>query len=242
LEPSESGKVVGVKAMVADEKAFDEHIKELDGFLASGDFDIIKNSLRSYAQLFNRFYDHSHRRSIVEEKIKSSWDKMPLLIRMYLLRELAKFALDHEDQDKALKLINEAQSLLDGNQWRPEHYIEQTSKLIDLRFRAGDIEKARSDADSMLALFNKERHRIVNIYRAGALRPLAEAYGSMNDKKTALFVYKKVVEEGITNPNSRPRAEDLSATCCSMALHAVQPDTELLTRIHQIRNRLGPPW
>lgn len=64
----------------------------------------------------------------------------------------------------------------------------------------------------------------------------------MGDTAAALAVYKRAVEEGVHNPNSRPRAEDLSATCCSMALHGVEPDGSLWARMEDIRGRLGDPW
>ena len=55
-------------------------------------------------------------------------------------------------------------------------------------------------------------------------------------------MYKTAVEEGTANPNSRPRAEDLTATCCSMALSAVEPDKELWAKLKQIYEGLGEPW
>jgi hypothetical protein len=64
----------------------------------------------------------------------------------------------------------------------------------------------------------------------------------MGNISRAIELYKRTIEAGIENPNSRPRAEDLSATCCSMALHNVKPDAELLSRISQIRDGLGDPW
>ena len=64
----------------------------------------------------------------------------------------------------------------------------------------------------------------------------------MGDTATALSAYKRAVEEGVENPNSRPRAEDLSATCLSMAVHGVEPDAVLWTRIRQINDGLGDPW
>jgi len=82
----------------------------------------------------------------------------------------------------------------------------------------------------------------VNIYRAGALRPLAEAYQSMGDTAAALTVFKKAVEEGVENPNSRPRVEDLSATCRSMALSGVEPDADLWARLREVFTGLGQPW
>jgi hypothetical protein len=64
----------------------------------------------------------------------------------------------------------------------------------------------------------------------------------MGDKSIALSMYKQAIEEGGANPNSRPCAEDLSATCCSMALAGVEPDEELWMRIHQAYGALGHPW
>lgn len=239
---SESGKVDVTKATIASEDHFDEQMNALDALIVPGNFDIVENALKTCANLFNRFYDDAGRRFLAEEKMKSSWGKLPVFKRVELLTELAGFALDHTDQAKALELINEAQQFIDSAQWRPEHRIPLVSALIKLRFRAGDMQKARTDADAMLALFNSQRGKIVNIYRAGALRPLAEAYQSMGDTATALAVYKRAVDEGVENPNSRPRAEDLSAACCSMALHGVEPDAELWTRIRRINEALGDPW
>ncbi len=239
---SESGKIAGVKAMTAGEDTFNEQMDALDALLAPGNFDVMENALKACANLFNRFYDDAGRRFLAEEKIKFSWGKLPIFKRVELLTELAGFALDHKDQTKALELINEAQEFMESARWRPEHRIALTSELVKLCFLAGDGQNARKEADAMLALFNSHRDKIVNIYRAGALRPLAEAYQSMGDTAAALAVYKRTVEEGVENPNSRPRAEDLSATCCSMALHGVEPDAELWTRIRQINDTLGDPW
>ena len=64
----------------------------------------------------------------------------------------------------------------------------------------------------------------------------------MGEQAAAFRTYALAVEAGIDNPNSRPRAEDLSATCRSMALHDVRPDAQLWARIRQVSEGLGPPW
>lgn len=242
LADAEAGKIATVKASIADEDAFDEHMNALEPLLVSNNFDIVDNALQACAQLFHRFYDHTVRRSLVEEKMKTSWEKLPIFKRVEFLTELAGFALDHGDQAKSLALVNEAQTFMDGAQWRPEHRIPLVSKLVRLRFGAGDEQKARADADTLLALFDAERNKMANIERAGTLRPLAETYQSMGNTATARAVYKRIVEEGVENPNSRPRAEDLADTCISMALHEIMPDDELWNRILQIQDGLGDPW
>ena len=239
---SETGKLAGAKAVVCDANNFDAQINSLDALIAQENFDITKNALASYAKLFKWFYTDEKRRSRIEEKIKASWGKMPLFIRIDLLTEMAESAIDHKDQTKSLSIVNEAQHFIDDYQWPLESRIPVAANVIALRFRAGDKEKAKSDANALLTLYDANSTAIVNIYRAGALRPLAEAYQVMGDREAALSVYKKAVKEGIENLNSRPRAEDLSATCCSMALYAVEPDSELWSQIHQICKGLGQPW
>ena len=116
------------------------------------------------------------------------------------------------------------------------------AQLAALRHRAGEKSQARVEVDAALAKFEAERQKIVNIDRAKTLRPIAEAYSSMSDASAALMVYKRALEEGVENPNSRPRAEDLAATLCSMALNRFEPDAQTWLRIVEICDGLGQPW
>jgi tetratricopeptide (TPR) repeat protein len=240
--PSESGKVDGVRAMLVNETGFDAQLTLLDAISATGELDHLTNALRGRTLLFDRFYDDPVRRAQVEEKIKASWQALPVMIRIALLGELAESALRHNDRHKAMELIDETQVMMEGRRWTPEYQVPLMSRLAALRHRAGDPEAARGEAEGALALFRRERNRIANIYRAEALRALAEAYWTMGDAAAARFTYKLAVEAGVENPNSRPRAKDLSATCCSMARHGFEPDAELWARLHRIRGGLGDPW
>ena len=240
--PAETGKVAGVKAIVGDEETFDEQMESLNKLISIGNFDILRNTLESCVLLFDRFYTDQRRRSRVEERIKTAWNPLPIAVRIDLLMEMTDSALDHLDQAKALALVNEAREFLDNHEWPPEYRFPMAAKLIALRFRAGDEKHAEADADELLSNFETEGKKIVNIYRAEALRPLAEAYQVMRKTAAALEVYKQVIEAGVENPNSRPRAEDLTATCCSMAVYAVEPDAELFDRIREIYDGLGDPW
>jgi hypothetical protein len=116
------------------------------------------------------------------------------------------------------------------------------ARLAALRIRAGDVATARSELREALARFDAERHTIVDMWRAAALRPIAEAHHLLGDTTTALEIYTRAVEAGVENPNSRPRADDLCATCLSLALHDVAPDSLLLDRLTEICNDLGDPW
>lgn len=225
-----------------EEIAFNNQIKELDDLVAPGNFEVIKNALNVYARLFKLHYGKPQRRLLIEEKIKNSWMQMPYFIRIHLLADLTESAIEHSDNQKSLELIDEAQTYLYDYQWPAESLIPLVSKLSGLRFKAGDIEIAHKDINAAWVIFQEQRNTIVDISRAKTLRPLAQAYQLIGDTEASLSVYRNAVEEGAVNPNSRPRAEDLSATCCSMALNYIEPDEELWERIHQISKELGHPW
>jgi hypothetical protein len=129
-----------------------------------------------------------------------------------------------------------------GAQWNLEHGLPRQARLLSLRYRAGDEQRARTEADAALARYEQERQTVVNIYRAETLRPLAECFQVMGAWDRARALYGRVLAEGIENPNSRPRAEDLAATCCSMARLAVEPGPDLWRQIRHIQEQLGDPW
>jgi tetratricopeptide (TPR) repeat protein len=239
---SELGKLEAVKATLIDEDAFEEEIETLHGLVALGNFDRLRNALETLPQLFNRFYDNSDRRRRAEEKIKTCWMRLPLTVRIEAMMELVGFALDHGDQGKALELLKEAQLTMERARWTPEDEIPLKARLAALGYQAGDREHARNETDAALSMFDARRDQIVDIDRAGALRPIAEAYQMLGESMAALAVYKRAVQEGVANRNSRPRAEDLSSTCRSMALNGVEPDSDLWARMFQVHDSLGQPW
>ena len=106
---------------------------------------------------------------VVEETIRSAWDPMPLFVRIDLLLRMADSALDHGDQGKALQLVDDAQAIKDSAAWPAEHAVPLAARLAGLRYRAGDVERARADADAALALFVADREQIVeHLPRRGA--------------------------------------------------------------------------
>jgi tetratricopeptide (TPR) repeat protein len=174
--------------------------------------------------------------------MKAAWQTLPLTVRIESLMTLANAALAHDDKTKAIALLDEARPFLDDYDWSARLRLPLDARLAAIRHRAGDTERARSEADAALALYEAERSIITNIYRAGVLRPLAEAYFEMGDAATARAIYARALEEGVVNPNSRPRAEDLSDTCCSMARTGLEPDERMWDRIREIKKGLSHPW
>jgi tetratricopeptide (TPR) repeat protein len=236
------GKVAVVRATSRPVADFDAEMETLAKMVAGQQFDALKETLATYVRLFNRVYSDVERRARVEERIRASWDKTPGFVRLDLLMDMIEHCLAHSDRTKALAWVQEAREIADSASWQPTIEIPLKAKLARLRFLAGDPERASEEAKDALELFDAKRDQIANIYRAQTLRPIAEAHRAMGKADVAIDLYARAVEAGVENPNSRPRAEDLAATCCSMAVQGAEPSLELLSRIRDIREGLGDPW
>jgi hypothetical protein len=241
-EPFVAESMETLKASRLSPEAFDVQMHVIEHVVAKGVFDETKSALESCAQLHKRFYDDPDRRKRTEETIKSSWAKLPMGIRVELMIELVNAALEHGDRAHATELVGETRALVESVPWLPEDRVPLMARLSALQYRAGDKEYARTELDAALAKYQAERDKIQSGFRARVLRPVAEAYASMGDQAGALAIYRIAVDEGSTNPNARPRAEDLCATCRSMAVAGVEPDAALRARIVELRDGLVDPW
>lgn len=240
VEISESGPLLETGVMINPKDSFEEQARILDAQLSLMNFEITQNALAAYARLFDRYYDQPQRRTAAEEKIRTSWEKLPHQIRLELLIHLARSALNHADTIKAMALINEGRTLLENGAPSPEKYIPAAAELVRLCYQAGDTEKAITDTDRLHTLLNEKKNTILDIDRADTMVPLAETYQAIGRPEETLVLYKKAVEAALINPNPRPRAEDLSAICCSMAVTAVEPDAEFWTSIQESIKELRP--
>lgn len=242
VEHAEMGKVDAVRVLRTEADAFDGQLRAQEAILASGDFDLSRNALETCTRLFERYYADAARRTRIQDTIEYNWKRIPLTIRIETLIELAGIALAHQDQPKTLELVNQARALLAGDNWLPENYVPFAARLGALRFRAGAQEAGRAEVEEALARFDEGRVRIIDIYRAAALRPVAEAWHAMGDRTKALALYERAIDESLVNPNSRPRVEDLVATCLSLAKCGIEPDAQLAARLEKVFAELNAPW
>ena len=200
-------------------------------------------ALVTCGRLYEKFYADPERRALIEKRIDlTAQSKVPTDLRLSTRIHIAKVALDHGDQTKGLELYGKAKELADQTEWSKDAQVAFAPQLAAVRFRAGERDQAMADLDAALLLYQQERDGFRVTKRAEILRPFAEALHSLGDDQRAAEIYALVIEEGMENPNSRPRAEDIADTCVSMAKHGFRPDPKLLARIHQIVRGLGDPW
>ncbi|MCY3000997.1 MAG: hypothetical protein NTV21_04260 [Planctomycetota bacterium] len=237
---SEAGAVQSAVAAKTSPEDADARFAAIDKAVTAGGFENVRNALQACAELHARCWDDVERRERAERTIREGWSLLPLRVRIDLLASLAKTRIEHGAE--ALALVTEIRTLIDGAQWLPEDRAPLRAQVATLRYQAGERQEARRELDAALAGYTKDRTEIVDIYRAGALRPVAEAYATMGDPDEARRVFARALEEGTLNPNSRPRADDLVATCLAMAKAGVEPDATLRVRLEQIAGAFGDPW
>lgn len=239
---SETNAIHVERARRSDPARFDERVAALDALVAAGSFESLRAALDAYAELYGRHYDDAERRDLVAARIESAWTKLPIQVRVDVQAKLVAHAIDRGDEARALASVESADALLATTKWTAEGNVPLAARIAGLRARAGDRKGAIERLDAVLARYEAERETVVNVYRAGVLRPVAEAYAAAGEEDRARAVYARAIEEGVVNPNSRPRAEDLAATAASMAVHDVEPDERLVARMEEIRAGLGDPW
>lgn len=225
-----------------DDEVLDAELAVMDRVLAAGGFDQLQSCLEVLAGLFEQCYADAGRRARIEQRIAVALQGLPAGARIDAAGWLLRVALEHGDRTHALEIATEASGLMDTLQWQPEQRIAAMAQLAVLQHRVGVTDEARRTAGAALARFEADRARIFDVFRGRALRPLAEAMHALGDGTAALALYGRALEEGLHNPNSRPRAEDLVAICCSMARHGVEPDGALRARLQAACAALGTPW
>ncbi|MBL8860484.1 MAG: hypothetical protein JNK02_00590 [Planctomycetes bacterium] len=239
---AESVPIHAQRARSAPEAEFEAEVRRLDALVAAGSFDPLRAALGAYAELYGRFFLDAEKRALLEERVATALAKMPVQLRVDAYCALAGHALAHESASKARELLDLARAAIEAARWDAETSIPLVARVATLRARAGDREAASGEVEFALDAYAKERERIVNMYRGGVLRPLAEACVAMGDEARARAIYARALEEAVVNPNSRPRADDLVATIASMVVQGLRPDESLEKRIREIRAGLGDPW
>lgn len=233
------------------EKMSDEDLesikKQLDFYLDSERYEPILNAARGYIALYERLYADKETRDKIEQKLRDAYSSMGPPEHIELFMALGEAALANNDKSKALGFVEEVWAYVSKGRYPEGRHVEfeYVGRVTDLRSRAGDTRTARGHLDDATAKAKKqiEDDYMLNYLRADALRPLAEAYQTMGESDIALGLYELAIEQGMVNPNSLQRAEDLTRTCLSMALHGVEPTDRLLARAKNILDEgLGDPW
>lgn len=242
LEDSEAGRVAAAKAALLGSEELDARLTELDALLLSATLDQLQSALLAAIELYDRAFEDAELRARCEDWIARASRKVPAQIRLEARLDLARRAFSRGDAAEARAQAEQARAVLDGSKWMPEDRVPLTARIAATRASIGDVQTAGKELAEALDAFHSGRELIQDFWRGTALRPVAEAYVALGDRAQALKIFRIAAEEGVQNPNARPRCDDLVATCLSMARHGVRPDTELAARLRAAREGLAEPW
>jgi len=241
-EASEASKVAVTVSAHASLDDYPERIAYMRATLPTVSFDAARDSLQAAIELYGRVYATPERRDEVAAVTREGWSKMPIDMRVWCMALLAEKAIENQDPTTALAWIAEGRVTSAAGNWRPSFRIPIDAELAGLAFRAGDAERAKDEAQKLRTLYDTHREAIVNIDRADALVPLAEAYVVMGDMDTARELYRRAIDEALVNPNSKPRAMDLVDVAVSLATVELPFDEKLLEQLTAATTKLADPW
>ena len=220
-------------------------VETLTSIAGVGDLEQVRHSLLALAAIYGRFSDAQELRKTVVESIRDLWNKMPLEPRIEVLEQLVRHDVDLGTESSlaaARSFLDEIEAMVTDHGWTPERDVALRADVAKLRVLTGEVEQARASLERALHLYTRTRDSIIDIDRSDALRPIAEAYAVMGDRRGANETWIRGLEECLANPNARPRLEDLVATAISIAKSGVEPNPRLLKMLERVDGLLVAPW
>jgi hypothetical protein len=241
----EKAEAIGMRrayAAQASAAELDGILKPLEAAYNDADFEDMLALFAVCQELYARFYAQPEIRARVDSLLHDSWSRMPYELRVEQLLGFADAASSHKDSETALQHLNEADEILAGTAFNMQTSFPLIGRLAADLHRAGEAERGQKWITQALAKYDAENPLLSQVFRAGCLRPLAEAQVRMGQGEAANLLYWRVVEVGAENVNARPRVEDLVATCLSMVETGFAPEEKLANRLRTIAAGLEDPW
>jgi hypothetical protein len=221
---------------------FDAQLEQADAWIKTLNFDLTRNAAEVCIALYAGCQADPARCVRIERSVAAANATLPPDIRISNLLALARIAVAAGNRDRAMPLVEAAGAVLSSGTWLPEDEIVQVAAVALGKHGIGRSDEARADLARAVALFDKKRDVIVDIYRAAPLRAVAVTQARMGDAAASLTTFLRAIDEGAINPNARPRAEDLTETCVAMVTAGIDPGDAGRARIDSIRSGLVDPW
>ncbi|MBL8749818.1 MAG: hypothetical protein JNK78_11705 [Planctomycetes bacterium] len=224
--------------------ALDADLERIDEVLIGEASGQAYNALVTCTRLYDRFFADADRRAAIEKRIRIGNSKLPPNLRLAAYIEVGDIAARKGDEAKpvALAAYRQARDFYEATEWTPEAAISFVPRLASLRHRVGESDGARDDLEQALVRYRDLRAGFRSTTRAEILRPFAEAFHTLGLDARSADIWALVIEEGVENPNSRPRSEDIVGTCLAMAKCRYEPTAELSARLREVVDGLGDPW
>ena len=239
---AELGKIEAARTAIVLQSQLDNQADMFDKALATKNFDLARGAIEGYLVWLDRVSEDEIRTTRALKAIDDALPGLPFDLQVKYAIDLADHLHKNLKRDLAILKLDKATEIFSATTFLPEDVAPLGAMIARARIRMGDPQSARVLLKRFYAEHSTRREGIVNLRRATSLRALAEGFCELGDRDDAIACYTWALEEGTINPNARPRAEDLGATCISMAEYGIVLTPELKNRIDTIRNSLTDPW
>ncbi|GDY05653.1 hypothetical protein LBMAG51_04400 [Phycisphaerae bacterium] len=239
---AELGKIEAARTAIVLQSQLDNQADMFDKALATKNFDLARGAIEGYLVWLDRVSEDEIRTTRALKAIDDALPGLPFDLQVKYAIDLADHLHKNLKRDLAILKLDKATEIFSATTFLPEDVAPLGAMIARARIRMGDPQSARVLLQRFYSEHSTRREGIVNLRRATSLRALAEGFCELGDRDDAIACYTWALEEGTINPNARPRAEDLGATCISMAEYGIVLTPELKNRIDTIRNSLTDPW
>lgn len=246
LGPAEAGSLAQLSARMAPREKMGDNVEAFLRITETGDLEQIKLALLALTEFYGQCAgddeaDAARRADLIRD-IRGHWTQIPGEPRIEILEALVAQDLAAGRREHARGLVDEVEALVRENRWNDEQRIAFLARVGRMRHGAGQAERALEILREAVAAYEEAREGIVSIWRGRSLRPLAEAFLAVGSPVSAAELYERALAEAVVNPNSRPRLEDLVATCNSIVVSGLDAPESLRKALQRTRAALGEPW
>lgn len=234
-----------VEAQLSSQVPLEEVDRQCDAFdraIATGSFDIVRSGIDGYFSVWNRASGDAARTSRAEKAIRGAIPGLPIDLQIEAHIRLAEALARDGRPEPGDAEIDAALRLLQQYEFTPEIRGVIVRDLALALSRRGERGRALQLVSEALDRYRRDVASIVDVDRADFVRPLAEAFAELGDSGRAIDAWTLALAAGSTNPNARPRAEDLCLTCLSIVRSDVEPTDALRRSMREIQNGLKAPW
>ena len=238
----DTGRVEAALSGLVQDSELDRQADAFDQAIATKNFDLARSGIDGYLAWYARVAKDPARADRALKAIRAAVPDLPRDLQVTYSVKLADALAAQGHREECTAELAAAARILAQTEFLPEDVGPLTAAVARARARHGDERGARELLASALDTYSARHGEIADVFRAGYLRPVAEALAAVGDPDGARACWMMALDAGATNPNSRPRAEDLCRTSASMVRAGIEPNAVMGQRMSEIRAGLGEPW
>ena len=242
VPPEDTGRVEAALSGLVKDDELDRQADAFDEAIATRNFDLARSGIDGYLAWYARVAKEPARADRAVKAIRAAAPALPRDLQVTYAVQLADALAAQGHREECAAELMAAARILAETAFLPEDVGPLSATVARAKARHGDEPGARELLRSALDTYAARHSEIADVFRAGYLRPVAEALAAVGDADGARACWMLALDAGSTNPNSKPRAEDLCRTSISMVRAGIEPGAAIRQRMSELSAGLGDPW